>query len=157
MVSLKKRILTGALLCGAAISMTAQYAQSAAGDVPAYHDGPPKPTEKLPALMTPEQVPLAPGAVKYWGTQKNAYRVAAKVHKALYQQPCYCYCDRGHGHTSLRSCFESAHGSNCAVCMREAFYTYQQTQKGKKPAEIRAGIIRGEWQEISLDTAADIK
>ena len=41
--------------------------------------------------------------------------------------------------------------------MREIFYTYQQTKAGKKPAEIRAGIVRGDWQNVDLNKASDIE
>jgi hypothetical protein len=34
--------------------------------------------------------------------------------------------------------------------MQEAVYAYEQTKKGKTPAEIRAGIERGEWQTVDL-------
>jgi hypothetical protein len=40
------------------------------------------------------------------------------------------------------------------ICMKEVFYTYEQTKLGKKPAQIRAGIIKGEWQRIDLEKAA---
>jgi len=35
--------------------------------------------------------------------------------------------------------------------MKEAFYSYEQTRKGKTPSQIREGIIRGDWQKV--DTA----
>jgi hypothetical protein len=78
------------------------------------------------------------------------YAMAAKVPAVLHQQPCYCRCDREAGHNSLHSCFESTHGAACSTCMREAIYSYQQTKKGKTPAQIRAGIERGEWQNVDL-------
>jgi hypothetical protein len=34
--------------------------------------------------------------------------------------------------------------------MREAVYAYQQTMKGQTPAQIRAGIERGDYQTIDL-------
>ncbi len=64
--------------------------------------------------------------------------------------PCYCYCDRGHGHTSLRSCFESAHGANCGTCMQEALYTYQQSKKGWSTKMIRDSIMRGDFKLLDL-------
>ena len=66
----------------------------------------------------------------------------------LYQEPCYCHCDKGHGHSSLLDCFTSKHGSMCNVCMAEAIYSYEQTQKKKTPAQIREAIIQGEWQHV---------
>jgi hypothetical protein len=72
------------------------------------------------------------------------------VKKVLYQQPCYCHCDRSQGHGSLLDCFVSRHGSGCDVCQREAFYSYEQTRKGKTPAQIREGIMQGEWQKMDI-------
>jgi len=37
--------------------------------------------------------------------------------------------------------------------MKEAIYAYQQTKKGQTPAKIRAGIERGEWQDVDLVNA----
>jgi hypothetical protein len=119
---------------------TAPQASSAPSDeaVPAYHAEPP--TGALPPTMDPAEFdhPVI----------KNAYALAGKVKKVLYQEPCYCHCDKGHGHASLLDCFTSKHGSMCNVCMAEAIYSYEQTQKKKTPAEIRQAIIAGEWQHI---------
>ena len=106
--------------------------------VPAYHTQPP--TGTLPETIDPEQFenPVI----------KNAYALSAKVKKVLYQQPCYCHCDRGHGHNSLLDCFTSKHGSMCNICLGEALYSYEQTRKGKTAAQIRDGIIKGEWQSV---------
>jgi Protein of unknown function with PCYCGC motif len=109
--------------------------------VPAYHAQPP--TEALPQTMDPTQFdnPVV----------KNAYALAAKVRKVLYQQPCYCHCDRAHGHTSLLNCFTTTHGAMCNVCLAEALYSYEETRKGKTATQIRQGIERGDWQHV--DTA----
>ena len=114
--------------------------QDPVADVPAYHAQPPQ--GALPSTMSPEEFadPLV----------KNAYAAAAKVRRALYQQPCYCHCDRSQGHESLLDCFASKHGSGCGTCMLEALYTYEQTRKGKPPSQIRAGIERGEWKTVDL-------
>jgi hypothetical protein len=37
--------------------------------------------------------------------------------------------------------------------MKEVFYAYRQMQLKKTPAEIRAGIIKGEWKSIDLESA----
>jgi hypothetical protein len=79
--------------------------------------------------------------------------MAAKVPAVLYQQPCYCHCDRAMGHTSLYSCFTDLHGAECSTCMKEGVYAYQQTMKGKTPAQIRAAIERGEWMNVDLEAA----
>ena len=80
----------------------------------------------------------------------NAYAVAARAKKVLYQEPCYCHCDRSNGHGSLLDCFASRHGAACDTCIKEAFYSYEQTHKGKTPAQIRDGIVRGDWQKVDL-------
>src|ERR1700740_842423 len=113
--------------------------QSQAADdaVPAYPAQPSKgalPDTLSPSLFTNVVV-------------QNTYALAAKVKKLLYQQPCYCHCDRSKGHTSLLDCFVSRHGSGCDICQKEVFYSYEQTRKGKTPAQIREGIIHGEWQK----------
>src|SRR5260370_25128537 len=86
--------------------------------------------------------------------QVTAYKMAAKIPGVLHQQPCYCHCDRAMGHNSLHSCFEGTHGAACSTCMREAVYAYEPTQKGPTPAQIRAGIEPGEWQNVDLEKAA---
>jgi hypothetical protein len=39
--------------------------------------------------------------------------------------------------------------------MKEAFYTYFETKKGKSPKQIREGIIKGEWQSLDLEQSAE--
>jgi Protein of unknown function with PCYCGC motif len=144
----KREWITGAALFASAMLMvlTPSEAQLNAGQtpsvseepIPAYHDK--VPATALPETMDPVQFdnPVV----------KNSYASAAKVKKVLYQQPCYCHCDRSQGHGSLLDCFTSKHGAMCNVCMGEALYSYEQTRKGKTPAQIRAGIQAGEWQKI---------
>ena len=86
--------------------------------------------------------------------QVTAYKMAAKVDKVLFTQPCYCRCDIALHHRSLHSCFEGTHGAVCATCMRQAVYTYQQTKLGKTPEQIRQGIMRGEWQNVDVEAAS---
>jgi hypothetical protein len=122
------------------------------GDIPAYNASPPPKGAKLPAILTKADL---------WGSdaqypfQTHAYELAAKIPIILHQQPCYCYCDRM-GHNSLHSCFEGTHGAQCATCLKELYYSYVQYKKGKTAAQIRAGIIKGEWKQIDLDKAAEI-
>jgi hypothetical protein len=106
--------------------------------VPAYHAEAPK--GEFPATMNPDL--FADTVVQ------NAYAAAAQIKKALYQQPCYCHCDRSQGHKSLLDCFASKHGSGCGTCIYEDFYTFEQLGKGKTAAQIRAGIIKGEWKSV---------
>jgi hypothetical protein len=117
-----------------------QQAQNTEDSIPAFHDGPPK--GELPATLSP----MLFGNVAV----QNAYTLAGRVKKILYQQPCYCHCDRSVGHASLLDCFASKHGSGCDVCMKEAIYSYEQTRKGKTAAQIRAGIEQGEWRQVDM-------
>ena len=110
-------------------------------DVPAYHEGLAK--AKLPGVSDPKRFdnPLV----------RNAYRLAGRVRKILYQQPCYCYCDRHHGHGSLLDCYAGDHASICGVCLKELFYVHEQNSKGESAAQIREGIIGGEWKAVDLE------
>lgn len=113
--------------------------QAVAGEsVPAFHDQAPE--GELPTTMNPD---LFKDVVV-----RSAYAAAAKIKEALYQQPCYCHCDRSQGHKSLLDCFASKHGSVCGTCIYEDFYTFEQLGKGKTAAQIRAGIIKGEWKSV---------
>jgi len=108
--------------------------------IPSYHAYALKPP--IPATLDPKQFPDA--------LNRNVYALAAKIKPVLYQQPCYCYCDRHVGHKSLLDCYASNHGSECDVCQKEAIFSYQQTKKGKTPAQIRAAIIHGDWKSVDL-------
>jgi hypothetical protein len=143
-----KKLASAVLL--AAITMVC-WAQ---GDVPTYHDKAPKKTEKLPPILPKDQ--LWGPSFKY-PVQKQGYLLAAKIDNVLYQLPCYCHCDRSIGHKSLRSCFEDTHGAACGTCMQEVFYAYQEKKKGKTVAQIRQGIIRGEHEQVNLQTAVSIQ
>lgn len=146
-----KRLLTVAVL---ALVSIAVFGQGGNPQVPAYHKTAPPKGEKLPPILSEAEL---------WGpsfqspVQKKAYLLAAKIGNVLYQQPCYCFCDRSVGHHSLRSCYESTHAAHCDACMKELFYTYQQTKAGKTPAQIRTAIMKGEWQSINLEQAASME
>lgn len=147
-----QKFLGGAILFGLALGLVlvspqaastlpqdASLPQSAADEgVPAYHAQAPR--QELPATVDPE---LFTDPVV-----QNAYAVAARIKKVLYQQPCYCHCDRSQGHKSLLDCFASKHGSECGTCIYEDFYAFEQSGKGKSAAQIRAAIIKGEWKSL---------
>jgi hypothetical protein len=40
--------------------------------------------------------------------------------------------------------------------MKEVYYAYQETKLKKTPAQIRAGITKGEWKSINLEVAANM-
>jgi Protein of unknown function with PCYCGC motif len=108
--------------------------------IPSYHAYVLKPP--FPVTMDPKQFPDA--------LNRNVYALAAKIKPVLFQQPCYCYCDRSSGHKSLLDCYASKHGSECDICQKEAVFSYQQTQKGKTPEQIRAAIIHGDWKSVDM-------
>jgi hypothetical protein len=108
--------------------------------VPAFHAAAPQ--GPLPATLSPTLFTTV--------VVQNAYAVAARVRKILYQQPCYCHCDRSQGHGSLLDCFAGKHASGCDVCIREGFYAYEQSRKGKTAAQIRTGIEQGEWRQVDM-------
>jgi len=141
------RYLVGALALAFAAVLTYGQWTAPQGDVPAYHAAPPAKSATLPPLLTQQQLASA-GLTS--PAQRESYKAAAKVSAVIYQEPCYCHCDRHAGHTSLRSCFEGTHGANCGTCMAEALYSYQKTKEGWSPKMIRDGILRGEFQQMDL-------
>jgi hypothetical protein len=135
------------------ITVSAQWtAQEDEGGIPAYNAGPPPKGTKLPAIMSKADLW---GADSQYPYQTHAYDLAAKIPTVLHQQPCYCYCDRM-GHNSLHSCFEGTHGARCSTCLKELYYSYVEHKKGKTAAQIRAGIIKGDWKTIDLQSATAI-
>ena len=130
------------------IAASAQWSNPAA-DIPAYNSK--APTKPLPPVLSGNQLT---GAYFTHPYQVTAYKMAAKIPAVLHQQPCYCHCDRALGHNSLHSCFEGTHGAACSTCMKEAVFAYQQTKKGKTPAQIRAAIERGDFETVDLENAS---
>ena len=134
--------LTLMLIPQHAASRSSMAAQETSGSepVPAFHSE--VPSGPMPATLAPETFTDA--------TVQNAYALAAKIKKVLYQQPCYCYCDRHAGHGSLLDCYTGKHAADCGVCLREGLYAYEQTKKGKTAAQIREGIEKGEWRQVDM-------
>ena len=146
-ILLKSRAVLGL----AAFTLTAaSYAQwtNPAQDVPAYHPSAPLKVSALPPILSGSKLT---GQNFQYPWQVHVYQQVAKVASVAYQLPCNCRCDRALGHTSLRSCFEGLHGTECSTCAKEGFYAYQQTRLGKTPTQIRAGIARLDYEKIDLD------
>jgi Protein of unknown function with PCYCGC motif len=118
-------------------------------DVPAYHPAPPAQGQALPPVLAGRQL-TGPYFREKW--QVEVYKEAAQIQGVLYQLPCYCRCDRALGHTSLHSCFEGTHGAICETCAAEEAYAYKMTKRGRTPKQIRAGIERGDYKSIDLNT-----
>ena len=151
---MRTRVFASAMLFLMVTVVSAPWLQSEADQgVPHFIAAPPAAGTELPPILTKDQL---------WGEnaqfpyQTHAYELAAKISKVIYQQPCYCYCDRGMGHTSLHSCFSGTHGAQCGTCLKELYYTYTMYRQHKTAREIRAGIIKGEWKSVDLLTAASI-
>jgi hypothetical protein len=108
--------------------------------LPRYHESVPK--TGLPATQDPKQFPD-------FETQ-NIYALAAKEKSVLYQQPCFCHCDREVGHESLLDCFVDTHASGCLLCKKEAVLAYDESKQGKTAAQIRQDIIDGKWKAVDL-------
>jgi hypothetical protein len=104
---------------------------AATGRVPAYFETAPD-ISTLPPTLSPNL---------FTGNKRLAYQAAKEIPETLAQLPCYCHCDRGHGHKSLHSCFESEHGENCGICIGEALMAHNLQKRGMKVAEIRQQII----------------
>jgi hypothetical protein len=135
----------------AAFVLTAvSYAQwsNPAEDVPAYHPSAPLKMSALPPLLSGAKLT---GENFRYPWQVHVYQQVAKVANVAYQLPCNCRCDRALGHTSLRSCFEGLHGTECSTCAKEGFFAYQQTGLGKTPAQIREAIARHDYEAIDLE------
>ncbi len=109
--------------------------------IPAYHAAPPH--APLPATL--------PASDFTDPRVQTAYAMAARIKNVLYQEPCYCRCDKTLSHTSLYSCYAGTHASVCETCLMEGIFTYLETKKGKSPGEIRAMIERGDWKSINLN------
>jgi hypothetical protein len=109
--------------------------------VPPYHSELPK--GPLPPTLDPKIFPDP--------LNQKVYGLAAKEKGILYQQPCYCGCDREAAHhQSLLDCYRDRHASICAACKMEAVFAYQEYRKGKSAVQIRQEIIAGKWRSVDL-------
>ncbi len=149
-----RKTLTLAFVLALTLTMSGQWVNTAQENgVPAYNAAPPPKGKVLPPILSKEQL---------WGDnaqapyQTRAYELAAKIPGVLHQQPCYCYCDRM-GHNSLHSCFETTHGAQCSICLKELYYSYAEHKKGKTATQIRQGIVAGQWKSVNLETAASMQ
>jgi hypothetical protein len=142
---MKRLLLTLAII--GTIAITQARLSAAHSDMPAFHEGPPAKGAALPAIMSQKQLADAGYTAP---AQKEGYKAAAKAGDVMYQMPCFCFCDRNHGHASLRSCFEGNHGANCGTCLAEALYSYKMAKKGWTAKMIRDGILRREYEQMDL-------
>jgi hypothetical protein len=118
----------------------AASSKSAQADLPAYHAS--RPHEPLPETLDPKQFADP--------ETQNIYALAAKEKAVLYQQPCYCRCDKEVGHKSLLDCYVDTHAAHCILCKKEAVFAYTETQAGKTAVQIRKEIMEGKWKDVDL-------
>lgn len=105
---------------------------AAKGRIPAHYQTAPDSTT-LPKTLSPDL---------FTGNVRLAYQAAREIPETLAQLPCYCHCDKSHGHKSLHSCFASDHGESCGICIGEALMAYNlQKRGGLNAAQIRERII----------------
>jgi len=135
----------GAFGCGLSAARAQQTQSTPSGSsakrpVPAYHSSAPK--GPLPPTLDPAQFSDL--------ETRNIYALAAKVEAILYQEPCYCGCDKEDHHKSLLDCYTSMHASGCELCKKEAVFAATESQKGKTAAQIRKEIIAGQWKTVDL-------
>ncbi|MGA3346983.1 MAG: PCYCGC motif-containing (lipo)protein [Terracidiphilus sp.] len=143
---MKRRWVLGLAVFAVTAASYAQWSNPA-DDVPAYHPAAPLKVSALPPILAGSKLT---GEHFQYPWQVHVYQMAAKISSVIYQLPCNCRCDRSLGHTSLRSCYENAHSTECDTCAKEGVFAYQQTKAGKTPAEIRAAIARHEYESIDL-------
>lgn len=141
------RWVLGLAVCAFTAASYAQWTNPA-DDVPAYHPSAPLNVRALPPILSGSSLT---GENFRYPWQVHVYQQVAKIGSVVYQLPCNCRCDRALGHTSLRSCYETLHGTECSTCAKEGFYAYAMTRAGKTPAQIRAGIARHDYESIDLD------
>ncbi len=144
---LKRRWVLGFAVFAITAASYAQWSNPA-DDVPAYHPGAPLKVAALPPILAGAKLT---GENFRYPWQVHVYQQAIKIGNVLYQLPCNCRCDRALGHTSLRSCYEGYHGTECSTCAQEAFYAYAMTKAGKTPTQIRAGIAQHAYEQIDLE------
>lgn len=122
-----------------ALPKQTQLSQASTGGP--YHDHPPN--EALPATLDP--APLRASSAAF-----VTYTLAAKIKAVLYQEPCFCPCDKEEGHRSLLDCFKDNHSVWCPRCQAEVIFCYRMHVKGQNPEQIRDGLRKGEAWKFDL-------
>ena len=110
----------------------AAHSHATVARTPAYYKSPPSLSTLRPTL-SPDL---------FTGNERLAYQAAKEIPQTLAQLPCYCHCDKGFGHKSLLSCFETEHGENCGICIGEALMAHNLEKRAKlNVVQIREQII----------------
>jgi len=72
------------------------------GEIPPYYKSEAA-AKPFPKTLPPEMFPHP--------VIQRAYRIAREIPGVLAQQPCYCYCNRGHNHKGLLDCHRDNHSA----------------------------------------------
>src|SRR5947209_20268912 len=115
---MKKAILPLAIVF--LVALTQAQFMAPQSEIPAYSKTPLAKGQTLPKALTAQQ--LAANGVDH-PAALAAYKAADRVPNVMNQQPCYCYCDRHHGHQRLHSYFEDMPGAKCGTSLREPLHT----------------------------------
>lgn len=111
---------------------TAAHNHATVARIPAYYKAAPSLSSLRPTLSRE----------LFTGNERLAYQGAKEIPQTLAQLPCYCHCDKGFGHKSLLSCFETEHGENCGICIGEALMAHNLEKRAKlNVVQIREQII----------------
>jgi Protein of unknown function with PCYCGC motif len=147
-----KRNITAVILLIFLGGLASVFAENAVGEKkPKIHRGPyhrRPPVQPLPATLDPAVFADDRGAFV-------AYALAGKIRAVLYQEPCYCYCNRRQGHQSLLDCYTNQHGRFCDLCRKEAVFSFLETERGQSPSQIRKALARGRAWRIDLTSIDD--
>ena len=95
----------------------------------------PRPGITAEGVLSEDATPNTPGAA-------DAYQAARAMPQVMDGLYCYCHCKETAGHRSLLTCFESAHGAYCEICMSEAMQAVQLAMNGSTLDQIRKEIDR---------------
>ncbi len=145
-------------LCSALILAAAQTSQTPAAKgstaAPAAQKSAPPPVPHYfhslaAAKPFPKLIPASDFADK--PVVARSYEIAHKIPGVLAQQPCYCHCDEHFNHRSLLDCHASTHTAGCAICVKETYLVWQLYKQGKTAKQIRAAIMRGDWEKIDIN------
>jgi Protein of unknown function with PCYCGC motif len=112
-----------------------------AGKKLAYHNH--APVGPLPPTLDPRLFADDPTAFV-------AYSLAAQIENVLFQEPCYCPCDKDQNHQSLLDCFTSTHGVGCRECQKELFICFQKYKEGRSPRQIRKAMAQDSTWNFDL-------
>jgi hypothetical protein len=120
--------------------------QSPQPSEPAYHKEPPS---------TPLPATLDPAFFREDKAAFVAYSISRRIRELLYQEPCYCPCDKTAGHRSLLDCYTGRHGAICRLCQMEVFLIFEQSRVGRSVEQIRESMKKGDHWKIDVDRYAE--